>query len=87
MLHDDNGFLSKMFIEPLNDINWETWSFLIEQCLTVNDLWDIVTGTETETEPTETTKKGKILRRQKSARAHIALDSCTPRNRPQEDLG
>ena len=85
MLNDDNGFPSEMFIEPLNDINWETWSFLIEQYLTVNDLWDIVTGTETE--PTETTKKGEFLRRQKSARARIALECCTPRNRPQEDLG
>ena len=48
MPNDKNGLSSKTFIEPLNDTNWETWSFLMEQCLTVNDLWDIVTGVETE---------------------------------------
>ena len=60
-----------MYIEPLNDTNWETWSFLMEQYLTINDLWDIVSGAETE--PVEPPKKADFLRRQKSARAHIAL--------------
>jgi hypothetical protein len=43
----------------------------MEQYLTMNDLWDIVDGTETE--PTDTADKAKFLRRQKTARARIAL--------------
>jgi hypothetical protein len=58
-------------IEPLNDTNWETWSFLMEQYLIINDLWDIVNGTETE--PTDTSGKADFTRRQRSARALIAL--------------
>jgi hypothetical protein len=55
MSKNDTGLSSKTQIEPLNDQNWETWSFLMEQYLTVNDLWDIVSGTETE--PTDASKK------------------------------
>lgn len=40
----------------------------MEQYLIVSDLWDIVSGVETET-----SKRADFLRRQKSARAHIAL--------------
>jgi hypothetical protein len=65
------SFSSKTYIEPLDDTNWETWSFLVEQYLIVNDLWDIVNGTLTE--PTDTTEKAAFIRKQKSARAIIAL--------------
>ena len=60
-----------MQIEPLTDTNWDTWCFLMEQYLTVNDLWDIVSGHETE--PSGDTEKAAFLRKQRSARAHIAL--------------
>ena len=43
----------------------------MEQYLTVNNLWDIVDGTETE--PTDVAAKAGILRKQKAAWAHIAL--------------
>lgn len=43
----------------------------MEQYLTVNELWDIVTGAEIE--PTTVTERAEFFRRQKSARAHIAL--------------
>jgi hypothetical protein len=71
MPNDDTGLTTKVNVEPLNDTNWETWSFLMEQYLTVNNLWDIVDGTETE--PTDATAKAEFLRKQKAARARIAL--------------
>ena len=71
MSKEEGGLTSKAYIEPLNDTNWETWSFLMEQYLTVNNLWGIVDGTESE--PTDTKEKEKFLQRQKSARARIAL--------------
>lgn len=71
MTKDDKGLSSKTIIEPLNDTNWETWSFVMEQYLTVNELWDIVAGTEKE--PTDTAEKAEFVRKQKSARARIAL--------------
>ena len=71
MSKNEAGLYSKVYLEPLNDTNWETWSFLMEQYLTVNELWDIVTGAEIE--PTTVTERAEFLRRQRSARAHIAL--------------
>jgi len=53
------GLSSKTHIEPLNDTNWETWSFLMGQYLTINNLWDIVSGKEAE--PTEETEKSGSL--------------------------
>jgi hypothetical protein len=44
------GLSSEAHIEPLNDTNWETCSFLMGQYLTVNYLWDIVAGAETASE-------------------------------------
>jgi hypothetical protein len=67
----DGGFELKVHIEPLNNTNWGTWSFLMEQYLIVDGLWDIVSGVETE--PVEISKRDDFLRRQKSARAQIAL--------------
>lgn len=66
---------SKTTIELLNDTNWDTWSFIMEQYLTVNDLWDIVNGDRTE--PSETEKKADFLKKQKSARARIAIHVST----------
>jgi hypothetical protein len=66
---------SKAQIELLNDTNWETWSFIMEQYLTVNDLWDIVSGMETE--PTDTKEKAEFLRKQRSTRARIAIHVTT----------
>ena len=43
----------------------------MEQYLTVHDLWDIVDGVETE--PMEASQKADFCRRQRSARAQIAL--------------
>ena len=43
----------------------------MEQYLTVNELWDVVSGVEME--PTEDSLKVDFLRRQKAARARIAL--------------
>ena len=42
------GFAARVHIEPLNDTNWESWSFLMEQYLTVNDLWGIATEALTD---------------------------------------
>ena len=71
MLRDDHGISAKAQIELLTDMNWDTWCFLMEQYLTVNDLWDIVSGHETE--PSSDTEKAAFLRKQRSAHAHIAL--------------
>ena len=38
----EGDFGPMMYIEPLNDTNWETWSFLMGQYLTVNELGDVV---------------------------------------------
>ena len=54
---------------------WETWNFLMEQYLTVNNLWGIVDGMESE--PTRVKDKEKFLQRQKSAHAHITLQVST----------
>jgi len=43
----------------------------MEQYLTVNDLWDVVSGVESE--PEEASMKVDFLRKQKAARARIAL--------------
>jgi len=43
----------------------------MEQYLTVNELWDVVSGVETE--PEKDSRKVDFLRKQKAARAHIAL--------------
>ena len=67
------GLSSKAHIELLNDTNWETWSFVMEQYLTVNELWDIVTGTETVAANATETEKAEFLQKQRSARARIAL--------------
>jgi hypothetical protein len=71
MSNNDTGLLSKSHIEPLDNQNWGTWSFIMEQYLIMNDLWDIISRIETE--PTNTTEKAKFIRNQKSAWAHIAL--------------
>ena len=68
---EGKGMSSKTYIELLDDTNWETWSFLMEQYLIINDLWDIVSGVEVE--PAETPKKADFLSKQKSACAPIAL--------------
>ena len=61
----------KAYIKLLNDMNWETWSFLMEQFLTIHDLWDIVNRVETK--PTEASQKADFCSRQKSTCAQIAL--------------
>jgi len=66
-------------IEPLNDTNWETWNFVMEQYLTVNDLWDVVAGVETVPADATETQKAEFLQKQWSACARIAL----PANAPQ----
>ena len=71
MSKKETGLSSKTYIESLDDTNWETWSFLIEQYLTVNDLWDVVSGKEVE--PTGASEKAEFQRKQRSARARIAL--------------
>jgi len=65
------NFGLRMHIKPLNDTNWETWSFLMEQYLTVNELWDVVSGVEME--PEKDSRKVDFLRKQKAAHARIAL--------------
>ena len=56
----------------------------MEQYLTVNDLWDIVT--ETETEPSDNTEKTKFLRKQKSARAPMTERSHVKSQIPTHPL-
>lgn len=69
--NDEEALSSRTIIEPLNDTNWETWSFVMEQYLTVNELWDVVSGAETA--PRDPAAKAEFDRKQKSARARIAL--------------
>jgi len=64
-------FRLRMYIEPLNNTNWETWSFLMEQYLTVNELWGVISGVEME--PEEGSLKVDFLQKQKAACAHITL--------------
>ena len=45
----------------------------MEQYLTVNELWDVVAGTETVAANATETEKAEFLQKQKSARARIAL--------------
>jgi hypothetical protein len=67
----ETDLLLKANIELLNNTNWDTWSFMMEQYLIINELWDIVNGTETE--PTDAKGKAEFLWKQRSARAHITL--------------
>jgi len=71
MSKEDARLTSKVHIKPLNDTNWETWNFLMEQYLTVNNLWGVVDGTETE--PADMKDNEKFFQKQRSAHAHIAL--------------
>jgi hypothetical protein len=48
MMSHSHRLSTKMVIEPLNDTNWETWSFMMEQYLTVNGLWKITDGRDVD---------------------------------------